>query len=214
MVEQLAQGQAEQLLQKALELAQGGDVTCLRMMLDRLWPVRKGQPVNVVMPPINTPQDVLSAIASIWAEIREGRLTPDEASALSIVIDRSVQAIELHDITKRIAALKKHETNDMVNKMILRRLEALEKLNRPPGTIVSMGTIDYNKLFNLEGEKAKPENIIKYLGKIDEDGICQCIGSVIATHPTTQLPHRLFRQFALVLRRRSLARKSRVFTQM
>lgn len=107
MVEQLAEGQAEQLVQKVLELAQAGDVTCLRMMLDRLWPVRKGQPVNVVMPPINTPQDVLSAIASIWAAIREGRLTPDEASALSIVIDRSVQAIELHDITKRIAALEK-----------------------------------------------------------------------------------------------------------
>jgi hypothetical protein len=107
LIEQLAAGQAEQLIQKALELAQAGDVTCLRMMLDRLWPVRKGQPVNMVMPPINTPQDVLSAIASIWTAIREGHLTPDEASALSIVIDRSVQAIELHDITKRITALEK-----------------------------------------------------------------------------------------------------------
>jgi hypothetical protein len=76
------------------------------MMLDRLWPPRKGQPVNVVMPPINTSQDLFAAIASIWTAIREGRLTPDEASALSIVIDRSIQAIELHDITKRIAALE------------------------------------------------------------------------------------------------------------
>lgn len=90
MVEQLAEGQAEQLVQKVLDLAQAGDVSCLRMMLDRLWPPRKGQPVNVVMPPINTSQDVLPAIASIWTAIREGRLTPDEASALSIVIDRSI----------------------------------------------------------------------------------------------------------------------------
>ena len=106
MVEQLAGGQAEQLVQKVLDLAQAGDVSCLRMMLDRLWPPRKGQPVNVVMPPINTSQDVFPAIASIWTAIREGRLTPDEASALSIVIDRSIQAIELHDIAKRIAALE------------------------------------------------------------------------------------------------------------
>jgi hypothetical protein len=106
MVEQLVEGQAEQLVQKMLELAQAGDVSCLRMILDRLWPPRKGQPVNVVMPPINTSQDVLPAIASIWTAIREGRLTPDEASALSVVIDRSIQAIELHDITKRIAALE------------------------------------------------------------------------------------------------------------
>jgi hypothetical protein len=106
MVEQLAEGQAEQLIQKALELAQAGDVACLRIILDRLWPLRKGQPVNVVMPPINTPQDVVSAIASIWTGIRDGRLTPDKASALSIVVDRSVQAIELHDMTRRIAALE------------------------------------------------------------------------------------------------------------
>jgi hypothetical protein len=117
LVEQLAEGQAEQLVQKVLELAQAGDVSCLRMMLDRLWPPRKGQPVNVVMPPINTSQDVLPAIASIWTAIREGRLTPDEASALSIVIERSIQGIELHDITRRIAALeeardKRDETNE------------------------------------------------------------------------------------------------------
>ena len=81
-------------------------MACLRMMLDRVWPVRKGQPVNVVMPPINSSQDLFPAIIAIWTAIREGRLTPDEASALSIVVGRSIQAIELHDITKRIAALE------------------------------------------------------------------------------------------------------------
>ena len=82
LVEQLA-GRAEKLIQKAVDLAQAGDVSCLRMLLDRLWPPRKGQPVNVVMPPINTTQDVFPAIASIWTAIGEGRLTPDEASALA-----------------------------------------------------------------------------------------------------------------------------------
>ncbi len=106
MVEQLVEGQAEQLVRKVLELAQAGDVSCLRMILDRLYQLRKGQPVNVVMPPINSSQDVLPAIASIWTAIRDGRLTPDEANTLSIVIDRSIQAIELHDITKRVAALE------------------------------------------------------------------------------------------------------------
>jgi hypothetical protein len=109
LVEHLAERQAEQLIQKVLELASAGDVACLRMVLDRLWPPRKGHPVNIVMPPIKTAQDVFPAIASIWTAIREGRLTPDEASALSVVIDRSVQAIELHDITKRITALEEAE---------------------------------------------------------------------------------------------------------
>jgi hypothetical protein len=76
--------------------------------------------------------------------------------------------------------LKKHGTNDMIKRTILRRLEALEKIERPPGTIVTMLVINYNNLLNLEGEKAKPENVIKYLGKIDENGNCQAIGAVIA----------------------------------
>ena len=50
IVEQLAEGHAEQLIQKVVELAEAGDVACLRMMQDRLWPPRKGQPVNVNMP--------------------------------------------------------------------------------------------------------------------------------------------------------------------
>ena len=109
MAEQLVEGQAEQLVQKVLELAQGGNMTALRMVLDRVWPPRKGQPVNVVMPSINTSEDVLAAIASIWTAIRQGDLTPEEASALSIVIDRSIHAIEVHDIAKRIAVLEERD---------------------------------------------------------------------------------------------------------
>ena len=67
---------------------------------------RKGRPVSVVMPPIDLSQDVVPAIASIWTAIREGHLTPDEASALSVVMDRSIQAIAIHDITKRLDALE------------------------------------------------------------------------------------------------------------
>src|SRR5262245_25285547 len=104
MAEQLVEGQAEQLVQKVLELAQGGNVAALRMVLDRVWPPRKGQPVNVVMPPINTSEDVLAAIASIWRAIRQGGRTPEEASALCRVIDRSIDAREDHDMAQQSAA--------------------------------------------------------------------------------------------------------------
>jgi hypothetical protein len=106
IVEKLAEGQAEKLVQKTLELAQAGDVSCLKMVLDRLWPARKGQPVKLVMPPINTSEDLVPAIASVWEGLRDGHLTPEEAGVLSIVMERSIQAIELHNITKRLAVLE------------------------------------------------------------------------------------------------------------
>jgi hypothetical protein len=105
-LEQLAEGQAEQLFQKVLEQALAGDVSSQRIILDRLWPPRKAQPINVTMPRINNSQDALAAIASICTALGEGRLTPDETSALSLVIGRSIQVIELQDVERRIAALE------------------------------------------------------------------------------------------------------------
>jgi hypothetical protein len=105
-LEQLAEGQAEQIFQKVSELAQAGDVSCLRMILDRIWPPRKAQPINVTLPPINSSQDALDAIAAICTALGEGRLTPDEITALSSVVGRSIQVIELKDIERRIAALE------------------------------------------------------------------------------------------------------------
>jgi hypothetical protein len=107
IVEQLAEGDAEELIQTAVELAKAGNVACLRMLLDRICPPRKGQPVNINMPPINNPQDLPSAIVSIWTAISEGSITPDEASALFGVVDRTVQAIELKDVVQRLENLEK-----------------------------------------------------------------------------------------------------------
>jgi hypothetical protein len=106
IVEQLIEGQAEQLVQKVLELGHAGDVACLKMLFDRLSPPRKGQPVNIDFPPIKTPHDVLEAIASVLTAIGDGRLTPDEASAISLVIERSRQVIQLQEVLKRIDALE------------------------------------------------------------------------------------------------------------
>jgi hypothetical protein len=58
------------------------------------------------MPPINTSEDLIPAIASVWEGLRDGHLTPEEAAVLSIVVDRSVQAVELHSIIKRLAVLE------------------------------------------------------------------------------------------------------------
>jgi hypothetical protein len=113
MLEQLAEREAEKVYQKVLEQALAGDVACLRMMFDRYWPPRKAQPINVAMPPIRSSEDALDAIAAISIALGEGHLTPDEITALSSVIGRSIQVIELQDLERRIAALE--EARDTQN---------------------------------------------------------------------------------------------------
>ena len=89
-----------------MELALAGDVACLRMLLDRIYPIRKGRTLNVEMPPIRNCRDLFTAIAAIWTAIGDGDLTADEAAALCVVVDRSIKAVELQDVVARIAALE------------------------------------------------------------------------------------------------------------
>ena len=101
-----AEGQAEQLLRTVIEQALTGDVTCQRMMLDRLYVPPKARPINVPIPPINGPEEALSTIAAIFSALGQGQLTPDETAALSLVVGRFIQIIELQDHERRIAALE------------------------------------------------------------------------------------------------------------
>ena len=105
-LDQLAEGQAEQVFQKITEQALAGDVPSQKIFLDRAYPSPKARPINVPIPPINGPRDALSAIAAIFSAIGQGQLTPDETTALSLVIGRSIQVIELQDHERRIAALE------------------------------------------------------------------------------------------------------------
>src|SRR5262249_15274808 len=105
-LEQLAERQAEQVLQRVIEGALSGDGSCQKLMLDRVWPPRKAQPINVTIPPITSSDDALAAIAAICRGLGEGRLTPDEVTALSSVIGRSIQVIEIQDLERRIKALE------------------------------------------------------------------------------------------------------------
>jgi hypothetical protein len=116
MLERLAEGEAEEILRKVLEKAKAGNETCLRMLMDRFWFPRKGYPVKFDMPPLKTSTDVLNAIISLWDAIREGHLTPDEASALSLLAERSMEVIRQQEMLRRIEALEKdRELRDAAN---------------------------------------------------------------------------------------------------
>jgi Family of unknown function (DUF5681) len=112
IVERLAEQQAEKLIEKVVELAQAGDVSCLRMLLDRLWPVRRGQPVHLNIPEIKSADDVPAVLAAIWTAVGDGLLTPDEASALVLLAARSMEAIQIQDFLKRLEDLDRERKGD------------------------------------------------------------------------------------------------------
>ena len=104
--EELLDGEGEKLIRKAVALALKGNVTCLRLCLDRLLPPRRDRPVHFAIPNLNSAADASAAMAAITTAVAEGDLTPAEAAELSRVIEAYVKAIEATEIERRLKALE------------------------------------------------------------------------------------------------------------
>src|ERR1041384_4035221 len=78
-VEALLEGEHEALTRKAIEKALDGDITALRLCLERIAPPRKGSPITFVLPTIRSAQDVVGGSASLLAAVASGEVTPAEA---------------------------------------------------------------------------------------------------------------------------------------
>src|SRR5262249_22508400 len=78
----LLEGEAEALSRKAVELALSGDVSVLRLCLDRILPRRKDRPVSFELPKMTESKDAVSASAAIVAAVAAGELTSHRSSGV------------------------------------------------------------------------------------------------------------------------------------
>jgi hypothetical protein len=85
--ESLLEGEAEALTRKAIQLALGGDVTALRLCIERLVPPRKDRPILLDLPPITSAADAANAVAAVLRAVADGRITPSEAIAVTGLIE-------------------------------------------------------------------------------------------------------------------------------
>jgi hypothetical protein len=107
-VQELLDGEAEGLTRKCIELAMAGDTTALRLCMERLAPAVKSRAVNLTLPPIETPADILKAQAAAIQAMASGEITPDEAATVASVLDAKRRAIETVEIERRIKALEEN----------------------------------------------------------------------------------------------------------
>lgn len=108
-IEALFEGEAEAIGRRAVELALGGDSTALRLVLERIAPVRRGRPVTFTLPDIARPADIPAALSLILQATAAGELTPDEAATIAGILETKRRAIELVEVEARIAALEQKE---------------------------------------------------------------------------------------------------------
>jgi hypothetical protein len=108
-VEALMQGEAETIGRKAVELAKGGDLTAIKLVLDRIAPARKDAPVTFDLPKIEGVSDLSGALAAIMAAVGDGTLSPGEGQALAAMVETVRRSYETADLAERVAALEERE---------------------------------------------------------------------------------------------------------
>jgi len=107
MLERMMADDASDVMQSVIDAAKDGDMTAARIIVDRIAPVRKGRPLEIDIPSIAAPGDVVSAYASILGNLASGHLTPDEAQQVSAVVEASRKAIETEQLAQRIDDLER-----------------------------------------------------------------------------------------------------------
>ena len=83
-----------------------GSLRAASILLARTWPRGGGRPVTLDLPQVETAAGVVQAHAALVPLMSAGEVTPQEASAVSNVLDNQRRAIETHDHELRIQALE------------------------------------------------------------------------------------------------------------
>lgn len=105
-IEKLLDGEAEAITRKAIEMAKEGDTIALRLVLERVAPVRRGRLVLFDLPVIERASDLAGALGSLLRAMANGEMTPDEAAVIAGVMETKRRAIETGELEQRLDQLE------------------------------------------------------------------------------------------------------------
>src|SRR4051812_6675783 len=111
--EELLDGQAAALIQKAIDLGLSGDTTALRLCLERISSPRKERLIELSLPPITEARHASAALTSILSAVAEGRVTPGEAESLARTVEIHTRIIETEDMARRLDHLEEAFTRKL-----------------------------------------------------------------------------------------------------
>lgn len=98
--------EATQITRTLVNKAIDGDLTALRLCVERLVPISRERALPVCIP---APEDALQitiALKAVFTGLSAGQITPGEAHKLAAILENQRKAIETLDIEDRLIALE------------------------------------------------------------------------------------------------------------
>jgi hypothetical protein len=96
---------------KAIEMAKQGDITALRLCLDRVVAPRRERPVRFRLPELRSAGDAAGAMGAIVEAVATGDLAPSQAAELGNLVETYVRSLEAAEFDRRIRALEERDAN-------------------------------------------------------------------------------------------------------
>ena len=106
-VEALLEGEAEAITRQCIEMAKAGDNVAMRLVMERIAPVRRGRPVRFTLPALEGPDDLVKALGGLLRATADAEISPDEAATIAGVLETKRRAHETVELETRLAALEK-----------------------------------------------------------------------------------------------------------
>ena len=104
--DELARDSMEEAVRSIGAAAARGDTGAARLLLARLWPRAHDQVVELDLPPLDKPADLIGAYSALIAAIAKGEVSPEQGTKLGEMLDRKRLAIETVDIEARLTELE------------------------------------------------------------------------------------------------------------
>ncbi len=105
-LDEIGRESTEKVIGAVLGEAEKGNMYAAAIMLARTWPRRRGRPVPLALPPVETTAGVLGAQAAVIAAMAKGEISPEEAASVANVLDSQRRAIETNDLARRVDELE------------------------------------------------------------------------------------------------------------
>lgn len=107
LLQNLLEGEAEEIARKAIEMAKAGDMGAIRVCMDRLASIRRKDPIAFELPPVDKARDSVAAVAAVVAPVGAGDLTTSEAAEVAKIIDVYVRTLAATDFEERLEKLER-----------------------------------------------------------------------------------------------------------
>jgi hypothetical protein len=87
-------------------MAKAGDPTAMRLCIERILPAPRSRPIQIDLPEIKAPSDLVAAVNAMFAAVSAGEISPAEGADLATMVGAQRVAIEMAGFNERLKQLE------------------------------------------------------------------------------------------------------------